>query len=148
MSPDDPRPDAAGDPGGDPVRDGGGDPGGALLLGRMAQEGETPLAVLPLATGPLDGLLGSGSGGGALALSAQRLWLTRPQLVGGASVASLPLADVGAVDVRERRGPLGGGVRVEVVVDGRPLRFSTRAGRAAADAFARALTTARQAPPG
>ncbi|WP_432572341.1 hypothetical protein [Kineococcus sp. SYSU DK005] len=123
------------------------DPAHAVLLGRMTQEGESPLALLPLSAGPLGNL--SGAGAGALAVGTARLWLSQPQLVGGPSVASVPLGSVGAVGVRERRAlPALGALRVEVVVDGRPLRFSTRAGRAAVDAFARALDAARQAPPG
>ena len=125
------------------------DPGHAALLGRMTQEGDTPLAVLPLAPGALAGLPGAGAGAGALAVSAARLWLSEPRLLGGPSVASVPLRSVGAVAVRERRGLLGGpgSLRVEVVVDGRPVRFATRAGEAAAEEFARAVATARQALP-
>ena len=36
---------------------------------------------------------------------------------------------------------------MEVVVDGRPVRFATRAGKAAAEEFSRAVATARQALP-
>ena len=114
------------------------DPAHALLLGRMAQEGDTPLALLPLAAGARAGL----GGAGALAVSAGRLWLSQPQLIGGPSVASVPLGGVGPVGVRPRRGPLGGGWRLELVVDGRPLRFTTRADRAVVDAFVRALRPA------
>ena len=114
------------------------DPAHALLLGRMAQEGETPLALLPLAAGARAGL----SGSGALAVSATRLWLSQPQLVGGPSVASVPLSGVGGITARARRGPLARGWRVELVVDGRPLRFTTRAERAAVDAFVRAVEPA------
>ena len=117
------------------------DPGSALLLGRMAQAGDTPLALLPLAPGPL----GGGSGSGVLAVSSDRLWLAQPQLLGGPSVASVPLTTVEAVTVR------GGGrflgveraLQVEVVVDGRPLRLSTRVVREVAEDFARAVTRAR-----
>ncbi|NAZ77920.1 hypothetical protein GTQ99_21280 [Kineococcus sp. T13] len=114
------------------------DPAHALLLGRMGQEGDTPLALLPLAAGARAGLGGTG----ALAVSATRLWLSQPQLVGGPSVASVPLSGVGALGVRARRGPLGGGWRLELAVEGRVLRFTTRAERAAVDAFARALQQA------
>ena len=114
------------------------DPAHALLLGRMGQEGDTPLALLPLAAGAR---VGTG-GAGALAVSATRLWLSQPQLIGGPSVASVPLSAVGGIGVRPRRGPLGGGWRVELVVDGRPLRFTTRAERAAVDAFVRAVEPA------
>ncbi|WP_432483914.1 hypothetical protein [Kineococcus esterisolvens] len=122
------------------------DPAHALLLGRMAQEGETPLAVLPVASGALAGL----SGSGVLAVSARQLWLAQPRLLGGPSVAAVPLGAVGAVTVRAQRALPGtaGGLRVEVVVSARPLRFTTRADRAAADAFARAVAAARQASPG
>ncbi|GAB7192894.1 hypothetical protein NUM3379_36030 [Kineococcus sp. NUM-3379] len=123
-----------------------GDASHALLLGRMAQEGDTPLAVLPLASGPFAGP----SGSGVLAVSAARLWLAQPQLLGGPSVASVPLASVGAVGVRAPRGLLGaaGSLRVELVVDGRPVRLRTRADRAAAEEFAQAVDAARQALPG
>ncbi|WP_337062767.1 hypothetical protein [Kineococcus sp. G2] len=115
------------------------DPAHASLLGRMAQEGETPLAVLPVTSGPFAGL----GGAGALAVSAQRLWLTQPRVLGGPSTASVPLGGVGEVTVRPGRGLGGaGGVRVEVVVDGRPLRFTTPAGREAAEGFARAVAAA------
>ncbi|WP_432494790.1 hypothetical protein [Kineococcus gypseus] len=116
------------------------DPAHATLLGRMAQEGESPLAVLPLAGGAF-----GASSAGALALSARRLWLTQPQLLGGPSTASVPLASVGAAGVSAKRPLLGGpgAVRVELVVDGRALRFTTRAGRAAAEEFLRALDAAR-----
>ena len=119
------------------------DPAHAPLLGRMAQEGDTPLALLPLTAGSL-------GGSGALAVSAERLWLTQPQLLGGPSTASVPLRSVGAVSIRPRRLFPGaaGTLRVEVVVDGRTLRFTTRAQRPAAEEFARVLTAARQALPG
>ncbi|WP_432534023.1 hypothetical protein [Kineococcus arenarius] len=111
------------------------DPAHAQLLGRMAQEGETPLAVLPITSGPFGGL----SGSGVLAVGAVALWLAQPRLLGGPSVASVPLTSVGAVSARARRSPLGagGGLRVEVVVDGRPLRFDTRAQRADVEEFVR-----------
>ena len=122
-----------------------GDPSHAHLLGRMAQEGETPLAVLPITSGAL----GGPSGSGVLAISAVRLWLSQPQVLAGPSTASVPLEAVGAVTVVARRAFPGsrGSLRVEVVVDGRPLRFRTGAGRAAAEEFARAVAAARQAPP-
>ena len=123
-----------------------GDDSHALLLGRMAQEGDTPLAFLPLAAGPFAGP----SGSGVLAVGAARLWLAQPQLLGGPSVASVPLASVGAVGVRAPRALFGvtGSLRVELLVDGRPVRLRTRGGRAAAEEFARAVATARQALPG
>ncbi|WP_432493866.1 hypothetical protein [Kineococcus auxinigenes] len=113
------------------------DPAHALLVGRMTQEGETPLAVLPIGSGPFGGL----SGSGVLAVGAVRLWLAQPRLLGGPSVASVPLTSVGVVSVRAQRSLLGagGGLRVEVVVDGRVLRFGTRAQRADAEEFARVV---------
>ena len=62
------------------------DPTHAPLLGRMAQEGDTALAVLAITSGPLGGVTSSG----ALAVSRDRLWLTQPQLLGGPSVTLLP----------------------------------------------------------
>ncbi|NAZ82154.1 hypothetical protein GTR02_10025 [Kineococcus sp. R8] len=117
------------------------DPAHALLLGRLAQEGDTPLALLPVSGGP--------RGDGALAVSSTRLWLTQPHLLGGPSVASVPLTSVGAVRVEATRGLLGtgGGLRVELVVDGRPVRWRTRASREAADDFAAAVAAARRAGP-
>lgn len=94
----------------------------ALLLGRMTGAGEAELARLALARG-------------ALALGEERLWLAQPQLLGGPSVASVPLQDVGDVTVTPRRGLLGPRVDVEVVIAGRPVRFRAGGG---ADAAARA----------
>lgn len=94
----------------------------ALLLGRMTGAGEAELARLALARG-------------ALALGPERLWLAQPQLLGGPSVASVPLHDVGAVTVVRRRGLLGPRVEVEVVIAGRSVRFRAGGG---ADAAGRA----------
>ncbi|WP_369052420.1 hypothetical protein [Kineococcus terrestris] len=115
----------------------GGDAAHAPLLGRMAQEGETALAVLTVA-----GTAAALGGAGALAVSAQRLWLAQPQLLGGPAVASVPVASVGDVRARPVRFPRGA-QRLEVVVDGRPLRFTTRAEPGAVDEFVRALEAAR-----
>ncbi|NIZ92979.1 hypothetical protein [Kineococcus rubinsiae] len=117
------------------------DPTHALVLGRMAQEGDTALAVLTVVSGPLGGTTGSG----ALAVSRERLWLTQPQLLGGPSVASVPLASVGAVTVSGGGTLLGAprALRVEVVVDRNRLRFRTLAEREVAEAFAQAVADAR-----
>lgn len=98
----------------------------ALLLGRMTQAGETQLARLSLARG-------------ALALGDERFWLSQPQLLGGPSVASVPLEDVGAVTVRDQRSAFGPRVQVEVVIAGRTVRFRTAGDRAAAEAFVEVL---------
>ncbi|MGI4894506.1 MAG: hypothetical protein ACRYF3_05260, partial [Janthinobacterium lividum] len=84
------------------------------------------------------------SGGGALAVSARQLWLTQPQLVGTQSVASVPLSSVGAVTLRGHN-RLGGGLRIEVVVAGRPMRLITRADAVAVEDFAAAVAAARNA---
>lgn len=117
------------------------DPTHALLLGRMAQEGDTALAALAISAGPLGGATSSG----ALAVSRERLWLTQPHLLGGPSVASVPLASVGALTVGGGRPVLGAprALRLEVVVDGRPVRWRTLAPREAVEEFVRALTAAR-----
>jgi len=117
------------------------DPTHALLLGRMAQEGEAALAALAVHAGPVGGATSSG----ALAVSRERLWLTQPHLLGGPSVASVPLATVGAVTVGGGRPFLGAprALRLEVQVDGRPVRWRTLAPREAVEEFARVLTTAR-----
>jgi hypothetical protein len=117
------------------------DPTHALLLGRMAQEGDTALAVLAISSGPLGGVTSSG----ALAVSRERLWLTQPQLLGGPSVASVPLASVGAATVTGGRPLLGAprALRLEVRVDGRPVRWRTLEPRESVDEFVRALDAAR-----
>jgi hypothetical protein len=117
------------------------DPTHALLLGRMAQEGDTALGALAISTGPLGGATSSG----ALAVSRERLWLTQPHLLGGPSVASVPLASVGAVTVGGGRPLLGAprALRLELVVDGRPVRWRTLAPREAVEEFVRVLTAAR-----
>lgn len=98
----------------------------ALLLGRMTQAGEALLARLTLAKG-------------ALALGEERLWLSQPQLLGGPSVASVPLEDVGAVTVADQRSAFGPRVAVEVVIAGRPVRFRAAGDRTVVDAFVEVL---------
>ncbi|MEZ0491062.1 hypothetical protein AB2L28_02275 [Kineococcus sp. TBRC 1896] len=107
----------------------------ALLLGHVVGAGEDLLAALPLR----GGLVG---GEGALGVGTVQLWLARPQLVGGASVAAVPLGDVGAGTVRERR--LGGGPELRLVLSGREVPFATSADRAAVEEFLRTLAQARR----
>lgn len=106
----------------------------AQLLGHVVGAGEDLLAALPLRAG----LVG---GEGALGVGTVQLWLSRPQLVGGASVAAVPLADVGAGAVRERR---FGGLEVRLVLSGREVAFATTAGRSAVEEFLQVLVRAQR----
>ena len=106
----------------------------AQLLGHVLTAGEDLLAALPLR----GGLVG---GEGALGVGTVQLWLLRPQLVGGASVAAVPLADVGPGSVRARR---SGGVEVRLVLSGREVGFAVSADRPAAEEFLRALAQAQR----
>jgi hypothetical protein len=107
----------------------------AVLGGRMAHSGETPLADLPLSGGALGGT-------GALAVGAERLWLAQPQLLGGPSVASVPLAEVGAVSCRPRR-TRSGGTRITLEISGRRVDLVTPAGADEVSEFLRTLESAR-----
>ena len=113
------------------------DPGAAraLLTGRMAQDGERPLAELPLSGGALGGT-------GALAVGPRRLWLAQPQLLGGPSVASVALSQVGAGGFRARAGFLGG-CRLTLEIDGRAVTFTTPAPAAEVAGFLSAVEDAR-----
>jgi hypothetical protein len=106
----------------------------AQLLGHVVAAGEDLLVALPLRAG----LVG---GEGALGVGTVQLWLSRPQLVGGASIAAVPLGEVGAGDVRERR---FGGIVLQLVLSGRPVQFATSADRAAAEEFLRVLAQAQR----
>ncbi|MEZ0166155.1 hypothetical protein AB2L27_15455 [Kineococcus sp. LSe6-4] len=107
----------------------------AQLLGHVVAAGEDLLAALPLR----GGLVG---GEGAIGVGTVQLWLSRPQLVGGASVAAVPLADVGAGAARERR--FGGGLELRLVLSGREVAFATGAGRDAVEGFLRELARAQR----
>lgn len=104
-----------------------------MLVGRMTQAGEQVLASLPLSAG----LVG---GAGALAVAGSSLWLARPQLVGGPSVASVPLADVGPGTVRVSR--FGGRVLL-LRLTGRDVKFSTPATADDVEGFLRILDVVR-----
>ncbi|WP_380170383.1 hypothetical protein ACFEMC_15055 [Kineococcus sp. DHX-1] len=106
----------------------------AQLLGHVVGTGEDLLAALPLRAG----LVG---GEGALGVGTVQLWLSRPQLVGGASVAAVPLGDVGAGAVRERR---FGGLELRLLLSGREVAFATSADRTAVEEFLRALAQAQR----
>ncbi|MFD0482677.1 hypothetical protein ACFQ46_08745 [Kineococcus sp. GCM10028916] len=112
------------------------DPGAArsILAGRLSQSGETLLAELPLSGGAL-------GGAGALAVTAQSVWLAQPQLVGAPSVASVPLSDVGRVGFRAR--PVFGGLRVTLEIAGHPVKLTTPAGEDEVSEFLRVLEAAR-----
>jgi len=103
------------------------------LLGRMLQAGEHPGATLPLGRGVI-------GGAGALAVGTVGLWLCQPQLLGGPSVASVPLSSVGPAACRTSR---FGGVVLQVELSGRRVRFSTPAALGDVEEFLRALDAAR-----
>lgn len=111
----------------------------AYLLGRLVQEGREPLAVLRVTPGSLPSL----GGVHALAVTAGRLWLAQPRLLGGADVASVPLADVGPVTVRPGS---RGRPRVAVEVGGRALRYRGVDDVAACEALAAAVRAGREHP--
>jgi hypothetical protein len=108
----------------------------ALLAGTMARDGESPLAELTLTGGAF-------GAAGALAVGPQRLWLALPQLLGGPSVASVPLADVGAASCRARPGLLGG-CRVRLEVAGRRVDLVSPAREGEVADFLRVLEAARR----
>ena len=108
----------------------------ALLTGRMAQDGERVLAELTLSGGAL-------GGAGALAVGPDRLWLAQPQLLGGPSVASVALSEVGAGSCRPRPALLGG-CRLVLEVSGRAVRFATPAAEDEVARFLGALEDARR----
>lgn len=106
----------------------------ALLVGRMTQAGETARTTLRLGAG----LVG---GAGALALGSRSLWLAQPQLMGGPSVASVPLAEVGPGSLRTSR--WRGRVLV-LSLNGREVRFPTPATAEEAGEFLRVLDLLRE----
>jgi hypothetical protein len=81
----------------------GADAASAFLIGRLAQEGRQPLALLTATSGRWRTLTGVH----VFAVDGDRLWLAQPRLLGEPAVASVPLREVGEVTVRS--GPERGG---------------------------------------
>jgi hypothetical protein len=81
----------------------GADAASAFLIGRLAQEGRTPVAVLRATSGPLPGVTGVH----VFAVEGERLWLVQPRLLGEPAIASVPLRDVGEVTLRTGPGRNG-----------------------------------------
>jgi hypothetical protein len=112
------------------------DPGAArsILAGRLSQSGETLLAELPLSGVAL-------GGAGALAVTAQSVWLAQPQLVGAPSDVGERDGGDGRVGFRAR--PVFGGLRVTLEIAGHPVRLTTAAGEDEVSEFLRVLEAAR-----
>ncbi|GAA0293365.1 hypothetical protein [Kineococcus aurantiacus] len=103
------------------------------LLGAVTRAGETVLVSLPLTGGVL-------GGGGALAVSALSVWLAQPQLLGGASTASVPRTELRAASARRTR--FGGHV-LELELGGGRIRLGTRADAADVEELLRVLDVPR-----
>ena len=110
----------------------------AFLVGRLIQEGRTPLAVLTAAPGRTRTL----SSAHVFAVTEGLLWLAQSRLLGGPAIASIGLDQVGPVVV-DAAGTTRGAVRVDLRVSGRRLRYTVLDDADAARAFANALEVAR-----
>jgi len=107
----------------------------AFLTGHLVQEGRQPLALLTAAPGRWR----RPDGAHVLAVTDGLLWLSQPRLVGGPSIASVPLGDVGTATLQERRGRR----RLQLVVHGRQLRWTALDDAEACRAFVTALERVR-----
>src|SRR3954452_15684783 len=93
----------------------GADTAAASLIGRLAQEGRSPAAVLKAATpGPW-----RGTGVHVFAVADGRLWLLQARPVGERAIASVPLSDVGGARVVPGPRP-----QVELQFGGRRSRYT------------------------
>ena len=111
----------------------------AFLVGRLTQEGRTPLAVLT--AGP--GRWRTMNSTHVFAVTDGLLWLAQPRLLGGPSIASVPLDQVGVVTV-DTGETAAAPVRVDIPVSGRHLRYTVLDDADAARAFASAVEVARE----
>jgi hypothetical protein len=108
----------------------GADTAAAFLIGRLAQEGRTPAAVLKAATpGPW-----RGTGVHVFAVADGRLWLVQPRLLGEPAIASVPLSDVGGARVLPGPRP-----QVELQLGGRRSRYTALDDAATCAAFVAAV---------
>jgi hypothetical protein len=112
----------------------------AFLVGRLTQEGRTPLAVLTAAPGRRRTL----SQAHVFAVTEGLLWLAQPRLLGGPAMASIGLDQVGPVIV-DAAGSARGAVRVDIPVSGRHLIYTVLDDADAARSFASAVEVARGA---
>ena len=109
----------------------------AFLLGRLAQEGQTPLAMLRVTPGRWRGLTAVP----VFAVSEGRLWLAEPRLLGDPSVASVPLSEVGEIRLRTRSGREIAGLDIEL--GGRVLHYTALDDLDACRAFVAAVRSSR-----
>ncbi|PRY14446.1 hypothetical protein [Kineococcus rhizosphaerae] len=103
------------------------------LLGAVTRAGQSVLASLPLTGGTF-------GASGALAVSATELWLSQPQLLGGPAVASVARGEVRRAVARRAR---FGGYVLDLQLDGRRVRLTTRASGADVEAFLAVLGVVR-----
>ena len=117
-----------------------------FLLGRLAQEGRTPLRMLSVSPGRWR----AATGAHAFAVCDGRLWLAQPRLMGDPAVASVPLSAVGEVTVRTRRPllPRTGPdvVLIGIELGGRRLQYRCLDEAEACQAFADAVNSGRVQP--
>jgi hypothetical protein len=122
------------------------DSASVFLLGRLAQEGLTPEVVLRVAPGRWR----TPSAGHAFAVSDGRLWLAQPQVLGGPSVACVPLSQVGRVAVRTLRPLLRGSgpdvLTLEIELAGSALRYRALDDADACRAFVERVRSGRPGP--
>jgi hypothetical protein len=110
----------------------GADAASAFLIGRLTMQGSAPRVVLKAATrGPL-----RGTAVHVFAVTADRLWLAQPRLLGEPALASVPLAEVGGGRVLP--GPL-----VELRLGGRTVRYKALEDDATCEEFVAALSPPR-----
>jgi len=101
----------------------GSDTASAFLIGRLAQEGRTPLAMLKASPGRWRGV----GGVHVFAVDPERLWLVQPRLLGDPAIAWVPLAEVH--DMRMHTRPRPGAadvVRLDIELAGGTLRYTAQ----------------------
>jgi hypothetical protein len=114
----------------------GADAASAFLIGRLAQQGRRPHAVLKASPGSW-----RFTGVHVFAVDGERLWLAQPRLLGEPSIASVPLGEVGEITVRTGRSSQD--VRLDVPLARGSLRLRVLDDAEACDRFVEAVREGR-----